>query len=57
MKQVKLNTLGDNALFQFSKYSKIIWQIQTPGTKVVASTTVSGITRTFKGSKQVWCKS
>ena len=57
MKQVKLKTLGDNALFQFSKYSKIIWQIQTPGTKVVASTTVSGITRTFKGSKQVWCKS
>lgn len=57
MKQVKLKTLGDKALFQFSKYSKIIWQIQTPGRKVTASTTVSGITRTFKGSKLVWCKS
>lgn len=57
MKQVKLSALGDTAIFQFNKRTGVIWEIQTPGNKkVIATATKSRITRTFPGSKLVWCK-
>ena len=62
MKQIKLKKLGDKALFQFNKKTKVIWQIQSKFKeqgKWYASVTAtkSGITKNVSLDELVWAES
>lgn len=57
MKQVALKKLGDKAIFQFGKYSKVIWEVQSKSKGlVIVTATKSGITKSVTGNYLVWCK-
>ena len=61
MKQVKLSKLGDKAIFQFNKKSKVIWELQQKykvDKKWFATVTAtkSGITKNVALDTLVWCK-
>ncbi len=61
MKKLQLKKLGDKALFQFNKRSKVVWQIQNKFKEAgvwyaTITATISGITKCKRLSTEVWCK-
>ncbi len=57
MKRIALKKLGDKALFQFNRRTRVIWQIQSKKKGIASITaTVSGITKNVSLDSLVWCK-
>jgi hypothetical protein len=61
MKKLQLKKLGDKALFQFNRRTKIIWEIQNKFKEngkwwATITATKSGITKCVSLDTVVWCK-